>query len=174
MYQIFFSRVKLFEVSFKYLSNFIAPPVAAYGFFKIFIFLCRFCFTPNLWKLGGDRGDRNNGVSCTSHTAALSSCIFFHLSSVSNLLSCRLHHPTLIGYTYQSYRNVWIMLTYTYLSKYFSTVALLSLHLLEKIYLFFLIFCEKRLLTECTVQSHYLLLGSLIIFWVVETFLYIA
>lgn len=94
-------------------------------------------------KAGGDRGGRNNGVSSTSHTVALSSCIFFHLSSVSNLLSCRLHHPTLIGYTYQSYRNVWIMLTYTYLSKYFSAVPLLSLHLLEKIYFFSNILWEK-------------------------------
>lgn len=33
MYQIFSSRVQPFEVSFKYLSNFIAPPVAAYGSF---------------------------------------------------------------------------------------------------------------------------------------------
>lgn len=33
MYQIFLSRVKFFEVSFKYLSNFIAPLVAAYGSF---------------------------------------------------------------------------------------------------------------------------------------------
>lgn len=118
IYQIFFFRVKLFEVSFKYLSNFIAPLVAAYGSFNIFILISRSCFTPNLWELG-DRGDRNNGVSCTPYSVALSSCIFFHLPSVSSLFSHRLHHPALIGYAYSSYRNVEIMLTYTDSSRRF-------------------------------------------------------
>lgn len=128
-------------MSFKYSSNFIAPLVTAYGSFNTFILTCRLCFTPNLWQLG-DRGGRSNGVSCTSHTVALSSCIFFHLSWVSSLLSHRLHHPALIGYTYPSYRNVSIMLTYTYLSNYFSRKRFLKkrtyyatpfLYLLEKL-----------------------------------------
>lgn len=171
IYQIFFFRVKLFEVSFKYLSNFIAPLVAAYGSFNKFILISRSCFTPNLWELG-DRGDRNNGSSCTSHSVALSSCIFFHLPSVSSLFSHRLHHPALIGYAYPSYRNVEIMLTYTYFSRRF---------LQKRMYhappfspsrkSSFLVSCEKRLLTEGTEQSHYLLLGSLIIFWVLRCFL---
>lgn len=118
IYQIFFFRVKLFEVSFKYLSNFIAPLVAAYGSFNIFILRSRWCFTPNLWELG-DRGDRNNGVSCTPYSVALSSCIFFHLPSVSSLFSHRLHHPALIGYAYSSYIDAEIMLTYTDSSRRF-------------------------------------------------------